>query len=698
MTRALPTRERISFAPALRLITCLALCLGALPIALNAQAPAGYYNSVDASTSSSLRATLHGVIDDHTRFPYTSGGTDTWDILELADEDPNNSGNIIDVYRNASYPKAGGGNGNYDREHTWPSSYGFPDDGSSNMPFTDAHQLHLCNSSYNSSRSNKPYQNASGGETERVTENNNGQGGGSGVYPGQSNWTKGSGPTGTWETWMGKRGDVARALFYLDVRYEGGMHGVTGVNEPDLILTDSIALISGSNTGNNESVAYMGMVSVLYLWHLEDPVSARELDRNDVVFGFQGNRNPFVDHPEWADCLFGTSCGTDMTPPASPSGLSALGVAGAVDLDWNDNIEPDLLGYRVSRSTTSGGPYSIISGIVGTSDYTDNAVIAGTTYHYVVSAIDTSSNASNNSAQVSAVPLNGVGPVTLAPWINELHYDDISTDNDEFIEIAGRAGLNLANWQLELYNGNGGGSYGTQTLSGTIPDQGDCFGAIVFDFGQIQNGGPDGIALVDPLGNVVEFLSYEGSFTAIDGSAMGLQSTDIGVSETNSTVEGTSLQLGGNGEEAADFSWQASLTETRDAHNANQSFSNSAWLDLGSGLAGAGGVPLLEGCGPLVEGLDVGLALSNAATSSTAYLVVGLAELNAPFKGGTMVPDFNVGFIKAFPTNGSGAFAFSVTWPSGVPSGFASWYQYWIADAGGPVGFAASNALKSTTP
>ena len=74
-----------------------------------AQIPAGYYDTVDRSTSAALRTTLHAVIDDHTRFPYTSGSTDTWDILELADEDPSNSGRIIDVYKNASILKFGGG-------------------------------------------------------------------------------------------------------------------------------------------------------------------------------------------------------------------------------------------------------------------------------------------------------------------------------------------------------------------------------------------------------------------------------------------------------------------------------------------------------------------------------------------------------------------------------------------------------------
>ena len=134
-----PTTHRIAASVALLCVSCATL----------AAPPDGYYDSVDATNSTTLRTTLHAVIDDHLRFPYTSGNTDTWDILNLADEDPNNSDNILDVYKNASYHKIGGGNGPYNREHTWPKSYGFPDDNSQNYPYSDCHMLFLCDGGYN---------------------------------------------------------------------------------------------------------------------------------------------------------------------------------------------------------------------------------------------------------------------------------------------------------------------------------------------------------------------------------------------------------------------------------------------------------------------------------------------------------------------------------------------------------------------
>lgn len=74
-----------------------------------AQPPQGYYDSVDQSTTATFRLTLHNVLDDHTKIPYSSSATDTWDVLEAADQDPDNSSNVLELYRNTSIPKQGGG-------------------------------------------------------------------------------------------------------------------------------------------------------------------------------------------------------------------------------------------------------------------------------------------------------------------------------------------------------------------------------------------------------------------------------------------------------------------------------------------------------------------------------------------------------------------------------------------------------------
>ncbi len=262
----------------------------------------GYYAGVNTSTAAALRTSLHALIKASTKIPYTASTTDTWNALDFADEDPVDAGKILDVYKNTAYPKAAGGNNYYNREHTWPNSYGFSSDGSSNFAYTDLHMLMLSDISYNSARSNLPYGNCSASCSEFPTAAHNGRGGGSGTFPGNSNWSNGT----VWQTWSGMKGNVARAVLFMDIRYEGGTNGSTGFAEPDLRLTDSAALIT--NTNGNASVAYMGLLSVLLQWSQQDPVDAYERIRNDAVQTYQGNRNPFVDHPEWIACIYQNVC------------------------------------------------------------------------------------------------------------------------------------------------------------------------------------------------------------------------------------------------------------------------------------------------------------------------------------------------------------------------------------------------------
>ncbi|MCW8109388.1 ExeM/NucH family extracellular endonuclease [Alteromonas ponticola] len=174
-----------------------------------------------------------------------------------------------------------------------------------------------------------------------------------------------------------------------------------------------------------------------------------------------------------------------------------------------------------------------------------------------------------------------------APFINEIHYDNAGADENEFVEIAARAGTDLSGYSLEFYNGNGGSIYGTLNLSGVVADQQGGMGTIAYAYAGIQNGSPDGVALISPDGEVLQFLSYEGQFTATNGSAEGIQSTDILVSEEYNSPVGYSLQLGGQGANYAEFAWQTSNEATADAVNLNQVFGNGN--DGGDGGDGGDG-------------------------------------------------------------------------------------------------------------
>ena len=173
----------------------------------------------------------------------------------------------------------------------------------------------------------------------------------------------------------------------------------------------------------------------------------------------------------------------------------------------------------------------------------------------------------------------GAPPVLAPPnvWINEFHYDNEGTDTGEFVEVAGEAGSDLTGWSLVFYNGSNGAPYATEPLSGTLADQTDGYGFLVVNrpANGIQNGAPDGIALVDGNGTVVEFLSYEGTITAIGGPADGQTSTDVGVAETGATPVGSSLQRTGAGFTAADFAWTGPIPETPGAANSGQIFGDA---------------------------------------------------------------------------------------------------------------------------
>ncbi|MDC8004196.1 hypothetical protein POV27_09050 [Aureisphaera galaxeae] len=162
-------------------------------------------------------------------------------------------------------------------------------------------------------------------------------------------------------------------------------------------------------------------------------------------------------------------------------------------------------------------------------------------------------------------------PIVAAdPWINEIHYDNNGSDTNEGVEIAGAAGTDLTNWSVLLYNGGDGSVYDTINLSGTIDDEGTGYGAVNFLRSGLQNGSPDGLALVDDAGTVIQFLSYEGNFTATSGAANGMTSTDIGVAEGGSSPVGESLQLTGTGNQYSDFTWSGPSTHSRGDINSGQ--------------------------------------------------------------------------------------------------------------------------------
>ena len=245
-----------------------------------------------------------------------------------------------------------------------------------------------------------------------------------------------------------------------------------------------------------------------------------------------------------ADNALGVALGANLVLTFSEAVQAGAGLVILKGLDGATDITIDITSAAV---TVGGATLTLNPGV---------DLQAGKQYAVQMAPGVVTDLAGNSFAGIAGDETLNFGTVNTpaAPnvFISEIHYDNASTDSNERIALSGAAGTDLAGWSLVLYNGSGGAVYNTKSLSGTvIDDEGAGFGEVVFSYPSngIQNGSPDGMALVNNLGQVLQFLSYEGSFSAVGGPASGLLSTDIGASESGSGSAAGSIQLIGT-------SWQ----------------------------------------------------------------------------------------------------------------------------------------------
>jgi endonuclease I len=227
--------------------------------------PGDYYANAIGKTGPALKSALHTIISNQTKLSYDQ----VWNALKDTDQDPSNANNVILLYSGRSQSKStnGGGVNDWNREHVWAKSHG--DFGTATGPGTDVHHLRPEDVSVNGARGNLDFDN--GGST--VTE-----------CPGCTADVDSFAPRAA------VRGDVARMIFYMAVRYEGG---------------DGFANLEPNNSVNNGTAPYIGKLSVLKAWSAGDPPDAFEKRRNQVIFDtWQHNRNPFIDHPEWVSSIW----------------------------------------------------------------------------------------------------------------------------------------------------------------------------------------------------------------------------------------------------------------------------------------------------------------------------------------------------------------------------------------------------------
>jgi len=236
-----------------------------------------YYKTAIGKTENELKNSLHETIKGHIRYKYKC----VWKILEYADGDPVNPDNVLLIYTQRSTPKSNKDQGQNDpdswnREHVWAKSHGFPS--KNQHAYTDTHHIRAADRSVNTARSNKEFDSDGNPHNECLDCKKDSDS----WYPGNR-----------------AKGDVARMMFYMDVRYQGD-----DGNTPDLELVNFITR-KPQGTAQNEK---FGILCKLFQWHLEDPVNKFEKKRNNRVYEWQGNRNPFIDHPEWITAIWGKKC------------------------------------------------------------------------------------------------------------------------------------------------------------------------------------------------------------------------------------------------------------------------------------------------------------------------------------------------------------------------------------------------------
>ena len=408
------------------------------------QIPSGYYNTA-TSTGYTLKTQLSNIIDDHNDQGYNAidGFMSSYDldnyyetgsntILDVYSENPSSS----DPYNFTPGVDECGNYSNegdcYNKEHVIPQSVF-----SSNTPMqSDAHQLLPTDGRVNGFRGNFPF--------GRVNDNNlvsqsgisnptqNGSKLGANLNSGYS-----SGYSGTvFEPINEFKGDIARIYFYFITRYENQVSNWS-----------SFAMFDGSS----DQVLQTTFLSILIEWHLSDPVSQKEIDRNNnIYYNHQNNRNPFVDHPEYVSMIWNPATDTEA-PTAATNLIASNPTMSSIDLSWTagtDNIAVNTYDIYVDDTNTLSTSNTSI---------TVTGLAANTEFCFTVFAKDASQNtapSSNESCETTEQGASSTNEIFISEYVE-------GSSNNKALEIANFTGnlINLSGYTIAR-DVNGNGTYG----------------------------------------------------------------------------------------------------------------------------------------------------------------------------------------------------------------------------------------------
>ncbi|SHK11731.1 endonuclease [Chryseobacterium polytrichastri] len=404
---------------------------------ISAQAPAGYYNGTAGLSGYALKSKIHDIISekninwhygdlpafysqtDLDRY-YDHGSSNTTILLDIYSEIP--SGPDAYEYTSANLISTSGSEGlGYNREHAIPQSTF-----NSNYPmFSDLHFVIPTDARINQLRNNYPY--GIGNSTVHHTFSNSSKIANSAI----PNYVY---TNRVYEPIDEFKGDVARMLLYFAVRYENKLRSFnhsTNINP---------ALDRSALDGTAERAFEPAYISMLLQWHNQDPVSPREIDRNNAVYNIQNNRNPFIDNPQWANAIWTQT--PDAIAPQAPSNLtSTQSGANYTSLTWSPSMSTDVLGYNIYQNGV------FLTATKSTSIVVDH-LNPSASYSFTVRAYDQGylQSSDSNTATISTLTTDpNSKDLFIVKYIE-------GTDNNKALEILNKTGheVDLENYSIRV--------------------------------------------------------------------------------------------------------------------------------------------------------------------------------------------------------------------------------------------------------
>lgn len=350
-----------------------------------AQIPTGYYDGAAGLTGAALKTKLSQIITnghqtksyDNLYNGYPSTDTDNYyekdgSVLDIYSENP--SGKDPYVYQHGSkqcgsYKVEGDC---YNREHVFPQGYF----NSASPMVSDIHHIVPTDGKVNGYRSNFPFGKV--GSANFVSENGSKRG--TSASPNYSGTV--------FEPIDEFKGDIARMILYFATRYESKL---STFSDNDILTNTAFPGVEDWE------------LAVLKEWHTNDPVSQREIDRNNAAYTYQGNRNPFIDHPEYVALIWGTTT-PDTEAPTTPTNLAVTGsTSSTISLSWTASTDNIIV-----------AAYDIyVDGTLKTSSASNSATVTGlnpsTTYTFFIKAKDAAGNTSNQSNTATGTTTENTG-------------------------------------------------------------------------------------------------------------------------------------------------------------------------------------------------------------------------------------------------------------------------------------------------